>query len=52
MTTTSATAAAMSVSLELIDVGANVSELNLEHVEAPAGSIGLRGLIVPLVAIT
>lgn len=36
------------VPLELIDVGENVRELDQAHVDALAGSIELRGLIVPL----
>ena len=46
--TTSAAAAARSVPLERIDVGANVRELDEAHVDALAGSIAPRGLIVPL----
>lgn len=37
------------LAIELIDVGENTRELDLEHVKALAGSIALRGLIVPLV---
>jgi ParB/RepB/Spo0J family partition protein len=37
------------VSLDLIDVGVNVRDLDQEHVDTLAASIGLRGLIVPLV---
>jgi ParB/RepB/Spo0J family partition protein len=36
------------VSIDLIDVGENVREIDQEHVEALAASISLRGLIVPL----
>jgi ParB-like chromosome segregation protein Spo0J len=36
------------VPLALIDVGANVHEHDPAHVDALAGSIALRGLIVPL----
>ena len=42
-------AASVRVKLDLIDVSENVRELDPEHVEALAGSIALRGLIVPLV---
>jgi ParB/RepB/Spo0J family partition protein len=47
MSTTTAVASEM-VPLELIDVGENVRELDQAHVDALAGSIELRGLIVPL----
>lgn len=36
------------VAFELIDVGQNVRDLDQKHVDALAGSIALRGLIVPL----
>jgi ParB/RepB/Spo0J family partition protein len=42
-------AASVRVKLDLIDVSENVRELDSEHVDALAGSIALRGLIVPLV---
>jgi len=48
MTSTTSAAAARSVALEQIDVGANVRELDQGHVDALARSIALRGLIVPL----
>lgn len=38
----------LNVPLSLIDVGENVRELDQAHVDALAGSIALRGLIVPL----
>jgi hypothetical protein len=44
-----ATSAERHLALELIDLPANVRELDAEHVPALAGSIALRGLIVPLV---
>jgi ParB/RepB/Spo0J family partition protein len=47
MSTTTAAASEMAP-LDLIDVGANVRELDQAHVDALAGSIELRGLIVPL----
>ena len=47
MSTTTAVASEM-VPLDLIDVGVNVRELDQAHVDALAGSIELRGLIVPL----
>jgi ParB/RepB/Spo0J family partition protein len=42
------TVASQRVSLDLIDVGENVRELDDAHIDALAGSIELRGLIVPL----
>jgi ParB/RepB/Spo0J family partition protein len=49
MSTTAAVSAERTIALELIDCPANVRELDLAHVDALAGSIALRGLIVPLV---
>lgn len=42
------TVAPQRVHLDLIDVGENVRELDDTHVDALAGSIELRGLVVPL----
>jgi len=42
------TVASQRVRLDLIDAGENVRELDQAHVDALAGSIELRGLIVPL----
>ena len=39
---------AQEIALEQIDVGGNVRELDAEHVTALAGSMALRGLIVPV----
>jgi ParB family chromosome partitioning protein len=46
---TSTTASARRISLELIDVGDNVRELDQAHVDALAASIQLQGILVPLV---
>jgi ParB/RepB/Spo0J family partition protein len=45
----SSTEVARSVSLERIQVPANVRELDPEHVQALAGSIRLQGMLVPVV---
>ena len=37
------------VSLDLIDVGENIRDLDLEHVEALAASIAIRGQLVPVI---
>lgn len=48
MTTTNSNATALRVPLKSIDVGANVRELDTNHVARLARSIELRGLIAPL----
>jgi ParB/RepB/Spo0J family partition protein len=47
-TVTPTTDTQATVALDLIDVGENVRPLDLLHVEALAGSIALRGLLVPV----
>jgi len=47
-TTTSPPTGVQAIALDQIDVGANVRDLDPEHVAALAASIALRGLIVPL----
>jgi ParB family chromosome partitioning protein len=39
---------AQEIALEAIEVGGNVRELDAEHVAALAGSMAVRGLIVPV----
>jgi hypothetical protein len=47
-THTDPTASAQTIALDQVDVGANVRDLDPEHVAALAASIALRGLVVLL----
>jgi ParB-like chromosome segregation protein Spo0J len=49
MPTSSTSTGVRHVALDLIDARDSVRELDVEHVAALAGSIKLRGLLVPLI---
>jgi ParB-like chromosome segregation protein Spo0J len=48
-TTHASSSGALTVALDRIHVPVNVRALDIEHVDALAGSIGLQGLLVPVV---